>query len=220
MNISQNIRMLLEELPKEVQLIAVSKTQTAEKIMAAYNAGQRLFGENKAQEAATKAGILPADIEWHFIGHLQTNKVKLIVPFVHTIHSIDSVKVIREVNREAEKKDRIIRCLLQFYIATEETKFGLDRNEAVELIGTVATEQMKNIEIAGVMGMASYTSNTHLIREEFKNLNDTFHWLKNNYFQSSTQFKEISMGMSGDYLLAIKEGSTLIRLGTAIFGER
>lgn len=220
MSISQNIQAILSDLPKEVQLIAVSKTQPVEKIMAVYNTGHRVFGENKAQEVATKAANLPSDIEWHFIGHLQTNKVKFIVPFIHTIHSIDSVKIIREVNREAAKNNRIVRCLLQFYIATEETKFGLDRAEATELMLAVTSEHMQNIEIAGVMGMASYTIDTNLIRQEFRNLKDTFSWLKTNYFSTSNSFREISMGMSGDYQLAIEEGSTLIRIGTAIFGER
>ena len=220
MSISQNIQAILSDLPKEVQLIAVSKTQPVEKIMAVYNTGHRVFGENKAQEVATKAANLPSDIEWHFIGHLQTNKVKFIVPFIHTIHSIDSVKIIREVNREAAKNNRIVRCLLQFYIATEETKFGLDRAEATELMLAVTSEHMQNIEIAGVMGMASYTIDTNLIRQEFRNLKNTFNWLKTNYFSTSNSFREISMGMSGDYQLAIEEGSTLIRLGTAIFGER
>ena len=220
MSIAENLKTLRDELPKEVTLIAVSKTKPIELLEEAYQAGQRQFGENKAQEMALKAPQLPNDVEWHFIGHLQTNKVKMIAPVVHTIHSIDSLKLLTEINREAAKANRTIRCLLQFHIATEETKFGLDEAEAHELMKHTLGSDFKNIIISGVMGMATYTDNQQTIRTEFRRLHEIFTTLKSTYFAADDRFKEISMGMSGDYKTAVEEGSTCIRIGTAIFGER
>ena len=220
MSIAENLKTLRDELPKEVTLIAVSKTKPIELLEEAYQAGQRQFGENKAQEMALKAPQLPNDVEWHFIGHLQTNKVKMIAPVVHTIHSIDSLKLLTEINREAAKANRTIRCLLQFHIATEETKFGLDEAEAHELMKHTLGSDFKNIIISGVMGMATYTDNQQTIRTEFRRLHEIFTTLKSTYFAVDDRFKEISMGMSGDYKTAVEEGSTCIRIGTAIFGER
>jgi len=220
MTIAQNLLTVSNSLPHHVKLIAVSKTKPAEVLREAYDAGQRIFGENKAQEMVQKAALLPGDIEWHFIGHLQTNKVKMIVPVVNTIHSIDSLKLLNEVNKEAEKAGRVVRCLLQFHIASEETKFGLDRQEAETLLNAAKAMRMNHIIVAGVMGMATFTDNTGLIREEFSNLRNLFGWVKDRWFANDPRFCEISMGMSGDYPIAIEEGATLIRVGTAIFGER
>lgn len=220
MSIAENLKTLRDELPKEVTLIAVSKTKPIELLKEAYQAGQRQFGENKAQEMALKAPQLPNDVEWHFIGHLQTNKVKMIAPVVHTIHSIDSLKLLTEINREAAKAGRTIRCLLQFHIATEETKFGLDEIEAHDLMRQTLASGFKNVIVAGVMGMATYTDNHETIRTEFEHLHKIFKTLKSTYFAADDRFKEISMGMSGDYKMALEQGSTCIRIGTAIFGER
>lgn len=220
MTIAQNLLSINSSLPARVKLIAVSKTKPAEVLREAYDAGQRLFGENKAQEMVQKAALLLGDIEWHFIGHLQTNKVKMIVPVVNTIHSIDSLKLLNEVNKEAEKANRMVRCLLQFHIASEETKFGLDRQEAEALLNAAKAVRMNHVIVAGVMGMATFTDNTGLIREEFRNLHNIFNWMKERWFAGDPRFCEISMGMSGDYPVAVEEGATLIRVGTAIFGER
>lgn len=220
MNIAQNIENIKESLPKNVQLIVVSKTQSIETIREAYQSGHRLFGENKAQEIAIKATALPDDIVWHFIGHLQMNKVKQIAPYINTIHSVDSIRLLREIDKEAKKNSRIIKCLLQFHIATEETKFGLNKQEAIDIIESDEMKSLHNISLAGVMGMATFTSDQNLIRREFKNLSGIFNWLKQTYFERHEEFHELSMGMSGDYRIAIEEGSTFIRVGTAIFGER
>jgi pyridoxal phosphate enzyme (YggS family) len=201
-------------------LVAVSKNQAIESIQEAYAAGQRIFGENKAQELSHKQPLLPADIEWHFIGHLQSNKVKYIAPFVSLIHSIDSLQLLYEVNRHASKYNRVIPCLLQFHIATEETKFGLNLNEALALLKSPEYKEMKHIKITGLMGMASLTDDINLINQEFANLKQHFDFLKANIFDNETSFCELSMGMSGDYQYALKHGSTLIRIGTGIFGER
>ena len=201
-------------------LVAVSKTHPAEDILKADNCGHRIFGENKAQELASKAIGLPSDIEWHFIGHLQTNKVRIIAPFVHTIQSIESLRLLTIINLEALKVNRVINCLLQFHIATEETKFGLDLNQAHELLQSQEYDAMKNIRISGVMGMATNTSNERLIRSEFSNLRRYFELLSQSYFTGDDAFCEISMGMSADYFLAIQEGSTMVRIGSALFGER
>jgi hypothetical protein len=186
----------------------------------AYEAGQRMFGENKVQEMVIKHSQLPADIEWHFIGHLQTNKVKYLAPFISLIHSIDSLSLLKEVNKEAEKYNRIIDCLLQFHIATEETKFGLNIEEAQDLLDSDEYKAMKNIRITGVMGMSSFSDDQELVRREFKSLHDCYYMLKIHYFKNSDPFEIISMGMSGDYLIAIAEGSTMVRIGTSLFGER
>jgi pyridoxal phosphate enzyme (YggS family) len=203
-----------------VTLVAVSKTQTNEAVMDLYRQGQKVFGENKVQELLGKKDDLPADIEWHVIGHLQTNKVKYIVDFVAMIHSVDSLKVLKEINKQAKKVDRIIPVLLQFHIAEEDTKFGLDLQETETLLNSEAYHQMENIEIKGVMGMATFTENEVQVRREFHSLKNIFNALKTKYFSEKEDFKEISMGMSGDYQIAIEEGSTMVRIGSLLFGER
>lgn len=207
-------------LPETVKLIAVSKTKPAEDITTLYQLGQRAFGENKAQELKAKHEILPHDIEWHFIGHLQKNKIKYIAPFVSMIHSIDSFDLLKEVDKYAVKNNRTIPCLLQFHIATEETKFGFSIDECREMLQDPEFCNLNNVEIRGVMGMATFTDNKEQVRTEFRNLHNIFKELKDNFYQDSPQFKEISMGMTHDYAIAVEEGSTLIRIGSAIFGER
>ncbi len=218
--IAENIKEIQSNLPENVTLVAVSKTKPVEDLQEAYNAGQRIFGENKVQEMTSKYEVLPKDIQWHLIGHLQTNKVKYIAPYVSLIHSIDSEKLLREVNKEAKKNNRIISCLLQFHIAEEETKFGFSFDEAKELIESEAFLNFQNIQIVGIMGMASFTENEQQIRNEFQTLHDYFQVLKSHYFKFNPDFKEISMGMSGDYKIAIEHGSTMIRVGSTIFGHR
>ena len=220
MTIAEKIGQLKKEIPSNVKIIAVSKTRSIDEIMEAYLAGQRIFGENKVQELVSKQAMLPSDIEWHFIGHLQTNKVKQIIPFASMIQSIDSLKLLRLVNKEAQAINRYIKCLLQFHIATEETKFGLDLQESIILLHTMKNEQMEHVDIRGVMGMATYTDHQELICREFQLLKTCFSELKRDFFPVDEEFKEISMGMSGDYLSAVHEGSTMIRVGTVIFGER
>ena len=220
MGIKENLEKIRKEIPASVTLCAVSKTMPVEDILEAYHAGQRIFGENKAQELISKQPQLPSDIEWHFIGHLQTNKVKYLVPFVSLIHSVDSLKLLKEIDKQSAKLERVCDVLLQFHIASEETKFGLDLQEAYEILQSEEFHSMKNIRITGVMGMASFTSNLATVRKEFAQLHDIFHQLKNEFFKSDDEFRTISMGMSGDYEIAIQEGSTLVRVGTAIFGER
>ncbi len=218
--VRDNLKLFLNSIPKEVTLVAVSKTKPVELIQQAYDAGQRVFGENKAQDLAAKYPLLPNDINWHFIGHLQRNKIKYIAPFVHCIHGIDSLRLLKEVNKLATKHNRIIKCLLQFYIAKEETKFGLSYEEATAILEDSSFPELTHIHISGVMGMASYTDDETQVLNEFKQLSDYFHRLKSKYFCDDEQFKEISMGMSGDYKLAISAGSTMIRIGTSIFGSR
>ncbi len=220
MSIKDNLSVLLKEIPENVKLVAVSKTKPIEDILEAYNAGQNIFGENKAQEMIAKQPQLPENIHWHFIGHMQTNKVKHIAPFVALIEAVDSLKLLKEISKQANKINRVIDCLLQFHIATEETKFGLDFDEAKEILDNPEFKIMKNIRITGVMGMATFTDNTELIRKEFRTLKDYFYKLKENYFSDKDYFKEISMGMSGDYKIAIEEGSTIVRIGSIIFGAR
>jgi pyridoxal phosphate enzyme (YggS family) len=218
--IAEKIKDFQSKLPSNVTLVAVSKTKPAEDVLEAYNAGQRVFGENKVQEMTAKFEVLPKDIQWHLIGHLQTNKVKYIAPFVSMIHSIDSEKLLREVNKEAKKNNRIIPCLLQFHVAEEETKFGFSFDEAKELLESEAFLCFENIQIVGIMGMASFTEDTEQVRSEFQTLHDYFQILKSHYFKFNPDFKEISMGMSGDFELAIEQGSTMIRVGSTIFGHR
>ena len=218
--IHDNYKKILNTIPQGTRLIAVSKTKPVEDLQAAYEAGARLFGENKALEMRDKHAVLPADIEWHFIGHLQTNKIKYIIDYVKLIHSIDSLNLLEAVEKEAAKHDRVVDCLLQFHIATEETKFGLDMAEAKELLESDAFKAMKHVRIAGVMGMATNTDNMDLVRSEFRTLKGIFDTLKKQYFADKAEFCEISMGMSGDYPIAIAEGSTLVRVGSAIFGAR
>ncbi|PID93833.1 MAG: YggS family pyridoxal phosphate-dependent enzyme [Bacteroidetes bacterium] len=220
MRIKDQIIHFQNNLPEGVRLIAVSKTKPSGDILTAYEAGQRLFGENKAREMEEKADTLPDDIQWHFIGHIQTNKVKYIAKKVHLIHSVDSLKVLQEIDRQAARNERIIHVLLQFHIAQEESKFGLDLEEAEAILNSEAYRAMQHIHIAGVMGMATYTDEEPQIRKEFRTLKRIFDTLKNNYFREDTAFKEISMGMSGDYPIAIDEGATLIRVGSLIFGAR
>ncbi len=220
MSIAENLINIKNGIPEGVKLVAVSKTKPIEDILIAYNAGHRLFGENKAQELSSKYPQLPDDIQWHFIGHLQTNKVKYIIPFVSLIHSIDRIKLLREVNKQAAKVNRVVDCLLQFHIATEETKFGLNMEEAVELLSSEEYIKMENIRICGIMGMATNTKDVSVVRNEFRYLREIKEDLKERYFQGSKHFTEISMGMSGDYKIAIEEGSTIVRIGSAIFGAR
>ena len=207
-------------LPAGVRLVAVSKFKPAEDISALYQHGQRVFGENHAQEMKAKHEILPKDIEWHFIGHLQTNKVKYIAPYVSLIHSIDSLDLLKEVNKQAVKNNRVIPCLLQFHIADEETKFGFSLEECTAMLGSPDYQELKNVKIHGVMGMATFTDDQEQIRREFQHLHQIFQELKSIYFAQNPDFKEISMGMSEDYPIAVEEGSTLVRIGSAIFGPR
>ena len=207
-------------LPASVTLVAVSKTKPVSDIQEAYDAGHRAFGENYPQEMRDKHEVLPQDIQWHFIGHLQTNKIKYIIPYVTLIHSIDSANLLEAVNKEAKKHDRVVDCLLQFHIAQEETKFGLDLDEARQLLDSEAFKTLENVRICGVMGMATFTDDETEVRKEFKHLKSIFDTLKADYFASQPQFKEISMGMSEDYPIAIEEGATMVRVGSKIFGAR
>ena len=218
--IKENLRQIKSTIPEQVTLVAVSKTKPVCDLQEAYDEGQRIFGENHALEMRDKHEVLPNDIQWHFIGHLQTNKIKYIIPFVTLIHSIDSANLLEAVNKEAKKHDRIVDCLLQFHIATEETKFGLDLDEARQLLSSDAFREMHNIRICGVMGMATFTDDTEQVHNEFRNLKSIFDTLKHDYFAEQPQFKEISMGMSDDYPIAIEEGATLVRVGSKLFGVR
>lgn len=220
MDIRENLQTLKTSVPEGVCLVAVSKTKPEEDILEAYEAGHRVFGENKARELQSKAHNLPNDIVWHFIGHLQTNKVKYIAPGVDLIHSIDSLKILMEIDRQAKQNKRKIQCLLQFHIAEEETKFGLSMEEAKEILDSVEFQKMENVIISGVMGMATYTEDEAQVRKEFRQLKYYFDQLKQIYFTDNKYFKEISMGMSGDYKIAIEEGATIVRIGSLIFGER
>jgi pyridoxal phosphate enzyme (YggS family) len=220
MSIAENIDQVKSHLPAQVELVAVSKTKPVEMLMEAYNHGQRAFGENKVQEMVAKFEVMPKDIQWHFIGHLQTNKIKYIAPFVHLIHGVDSFKLLKSINTEARKVSRVIPCLLQFHIAEEETKFGLSMDEAREMLDSAEFKLLENVRISGVMGMATFTDDEAQIRKEFATLKKYFDQLKLDYFSANNDFKEISMGMSGDYLIAIEEGSTMVRIGSTIFGER
>jgi pyridoxal phosphate enzyme (YggS family) len=219
MSIRNNIERLKESLPPGCSLIAVSKTQPIEKLQEAYNAGHRVFGENKAQELSQKYEQMPPDVEWHMIGHLQSNKVKYIAPFVHLIHSVDSVKLLVEINKQALKNNRTINCLLQIHIADEETKFGFSETEVVELLQGAVLKDLTNVKLIGLMGMATLTEDVNKIRREFKSLKTLFEKIKLLSIPH-INMKELSMGMSSDYTIAVEEGSTLIRVGTAIFGER
>ena len=218
--IAKNIELLRKELPEKVKLVAVSKTKPVEDIMEAYNAGQRIFGENRVQELLGKYEHLPHDVQWHMIGHLQRNKVKYIAGFIHLVESVDSEKLLRAINKEAIKAGRVIDCLLQFHIAREETKFGFSREEAVEMIESGLTDELNNVNIRGVMGMATFTDDMERVRSEFISLRYAFEDLKERFFSNRDDFCEISMGMSGDYKIALEEGSTMIRLGTLVFGDR
>jgi pyridoxal phosphate enzyme (YggS family) len=214
MSVAENLRSFLKNIPGKVKLVAVSKTKPIETIREAYDAGQRVFGENKIQDLVAKQPLLPDDIKWHFIGHVQTNKVKYIAQFITLFHAIDSLKLLKEINKQAAKHSRVIDCLLQFHIAEEETKFGLSMEEAEYILNSDEYLAFSNINIVGVMGMATYTDDQEQVRKEFRQLKNYFDHLKNNYFRDEKSFKEISMGMSGDYKLAIEEGTTMIINGT------
>lgn len=220
MGIAENILKLRSSIPENVCLVAISKTRSEEEILEAYMAGQLDFGENKVQELVSKANSLPADIRWHLVGHLQSNKVKSVVPFIHLIHAVDSLKLLSEINREAVRNNKVVHCLLQFYIASEETKFGLSLEEGIDILESGDFKIMHNINISGVMGMASFTEDQQKVRAEFKELMRIFRLLKDRFFINSPSFRELSMGMSGDFPVAIEEGSTMVRLGTIIFGDR
>jgi pyridoxal phosphate enzyme (YggS family) len=221
MDVRSHIKFFTDELAKHhCRLVAVSKTHPVESIQEAYDAGQRIFGENKVQELMQKQPHLPADIQWHLIGHLQTNKVKYIAPFVSLIHSVDSLKLLEEINKQAQKANRVIECLLQVYIANEETKFGFDEAEVLSLIQSESVAAMHSVKIIGLMGMATFTDNQEQVRKEFRSLKNLFEKIGKMKLTSNIEMKELSMGMSQDYLIAMEEGSTLVRIGTAIFGNR
>ena len=221
MSIAENIHRLNAELAgTRARLCVVTKTHPVEKLQEAYDAGARCFGENRPQEMAAKHPELPADVEWHLIGQLQTNKVKLLAPFVHTIQSVDSLKLLREINKHAAAHRRVINCLLQFHIAQEESKSGLTLPEAEEILNAPDFCDFSHVRITGVMGVATFTSDRDQLRREFQRLHGYFDHLKEAHFAESPAFQDISMGMSGDYALAVTEGSTLVRVGSAIFGSR
>lgn len=220
MPIKENLDKIISSLPAGVRLVVVSKTRTNEELIEAYNTGQRAFGENKVQEVVRKQKELPADIEWHLIGHLQTNKVKAVVPFVSLIHSVDSLKLLKVIDREAKLAGRVISCLLQVHIAQEETKFGFSAEELIRDLNSEEFKSLTNITVAGLMGMATFTDNEEQVREEFKSLRKIFGLVKEEFFANDPSFKELSMGMSDDYPIAIEEGSTMVRIGSKIFGPR
>lgn len=218
-SIADNLAQIEQGLRKETRLVAVTKTKPTSLLTEAYQAGARLFGENKVQEMLAKYEELPKDIEWHMIGHLQTNKVKYMAPFVSLVHSVDSFKLLKEIHKEAKKSGRVIDCLLQIYIAREETKFGLSEEEALEIIISAELAALTNVRIVGLMGMASNTDDLNVVRTEFRGLKNTFESFKS-HENAQVTMRELSMGMSGDYLIAQEEGSTLVRVGSAIFGSR
>lgn len=216
MSIQKQLLSILEDLPKHVHLVAVSKTKPNADLEEAYAAGQRIFGENKIQEMTQKWETLPKDIQWHMIGNVQTNKVKYMVPYVSLIHGVDRYKLLKEINKQAAKSDRIIDCLLQMHIAQEDTKFGFNKEELEAVVTDLKINPLPYIRIKGLMGMATFTDNQEQIRSEFKTLKQQFDWLQTQHPEAN----ELSMGMSGDYVLAIEEGSTMIRVGSKIFGSR
>lgn len=218
-SISENLSNIKSSLPKHVTLVAVSKTKPVSDIMEAYQSGQRIFGENKVQEMVEKHNTLPKDIEWHMIGHVQRNKVKYMAPFVSLIHGVDNFKLLKEINKQALKHDRIIKCLLQIKIAEEDSKFGMSAKDAVDILSSNTFSELKNINVMGIMGMATFTDNNSQIKEEFRFLKSTFETLKP-YKSFNFTPNTISMGMSGDYKLAIECGSTMVRVGSSIFGSR
>ena len=221
MDIRNNIAFFRNQLAgKNCRLIAVSKTHPIEKIKEAYDAGQRIFGENKVQELVAKQAELPSDIEWHMIGHLQSNKVKQLVSFITLIHSVDSFKLLEEINKQAKKVNRVVSCLLQVHIAKEETKFGFDENELIDLIESEKIVSLDSVKVTGLMGMATFSDNQEQVRNEFRSLKKLFDQITKMNLPSTVEMKELSMGMSQDYQIAIEEGSTLVRIGTAIFGSR
>ena len=220
MSIELNIKKVRESVPEEVKIVAVSKFHPSEEIMEAYNVGQRIFGESRVQELVQKYDELPKDIEWHFIGGLQRNKVKQIAPFISMIHSVDSERLMLEIDKHAGANNRSISCLLQIHIAEEDTKSGFTPDECFEFLSKETWKACPHINFCGVMGMATYTDDTEKVRIEFQNLKHCFNRLKSRFFNDDPNFKEISMGMTGDYHIAIEEGGTILRIGTLIFGER
>jgi len=219
MSIAQNLLQIKTQLPQQVTLVAVSKTKPIADLMEAYKVGQRIFGENKIQEMTEKWEAMPKDIEWHMIGHVQTNKVKFMAEYVSLIHGVDSLKLLVEINKQALKHNRIINCLLQVYIAEEESKFGLDENELSEVLNSDEFKTLQNIQIVGLMGMATFTENQSQIKKEFQNLKTIFDKV-NQLETNNLKLETVSMGMSGDYQLAIECGSTMVRIGSSIFGGR
>lgn len=220
MYIAEQIKRLRSELPEGVNLLAISKYQPIEALQEAYDAGQRMFGENHIQEMAAKAAALPKDIAWHFTGHVQTNKIKYMASFVSLIHAVDSFRLLREINKHAAKHDRIIDCLLQIHIAQEDTKYGLTIDECRELLATEPWRELTNVRIVGLMAMGSNTDDMELVRGEFRQMKQLFDELKDTYFADEHSFSQLSEGMTDDYPIAIEEGSTIVRIGSMIFGDR
>jgi len=220
MSISENYKKITDVIPAHLKIVAIGKTKTPEDILSLYECGHRVFGETRVQELLPKYEKLPEDIKWQMVGHLQRNKVKYIAPFVDMIQSVDSLKLLNVINKEGLKNNRLINCLFQMHIAEEETKFGMTKDEIFEILESDDFRQMKNISVKGVMGMATFTDNEKQIRKEFKTLKTIFDQVKEKYFRSDDGFSEISMGMSSDYEIAIEEGATMVRIGTALFGER
>lgn len=218
--VSSNIERIRWHIPEHVKLVCVSKFHPNEAVLSAYEAGERIFGESKVQELCRKYEELPKDISWHFIGHLQSNKVKYLVPFVDLIHGVDSLKLLAEINRQASKINRKINCLLQVHIAQEDTKFGFNEQELFDLLTKGCWKEYQHVNICGLMGMATFTEDLKQVRQEFRSLKCLFDKIKETFFQQSNLFTELSMGMSDDYRIAIEEGSTLVRIGTTIFGDR
>lgn len=220
MNISENLKKFNKELPDDVTLVAVSKTKPVSDLMEAYHAGHRVFGENKIQEMEAKWQEMPKDVQWHMIGHIQRNKVKYMAPFVSLIHAVDSLKLLNEINKEAEKNNRTINCLLQIKIAEEDSKFGMDEADAASLLASEEFKKLQNIKIVGLMGMATFTEDEKQISEEFQKLKKIYDQFRIQSRDFGTEFTILSMGMSGDYKIAIENGSNMVRVGSAIFGDR
>ncbi len=216
MDISENIKKYKDELPENVKLVAISKTKPNEDLMEAYRAGQRILGENKIQEMTDKWEALPQDIEWHMVGHVQRNKVKYMAPFVSLIHAVDSLKLLKEINKRAKQNDRTINCLLQIKIAEEDSKFGISAEEAKDILESEAYKKMENVRVTGLMGMATFTDDEEQVRSEFKYLKSVFDKFRDQH----PDLTELSMGMSGDYQIAVECGSTMVRIGSSIFGAR
>ncbi len=218
--IAQNITQVRTSIPNDVTLVCVSKFHPVQAIQKAYDIGERHFGESRVQELQAKQLQLPCDIQWHFIGHLQTNKVKYIAPYVSLIHGVDSFKLLKAIDKEGKKNNRKIACLLQVHIAKEETKFGFSQEELIEILSNDEIKELKHIEIKGLMGMATFTDNQKQVASEFTQLSKLHSTIKKRFFSQQSSFKKLSMGMSNDYLLAIEKGSTMVRIGTTIFGQR
>lgn len=220
MNITKKIIDFKSKIHKNIKLVAVSKTKPNEDILEAYKTGHLIFGENKVQDLATKYEQLPKDIQWHFIGHLQTNKVKYIAPFVYMIHAVDSLKLLKMINKEAIKNNRMIDYMFQLHIASEETKYGLSYQDLEEIINSDEFQALKNVNLRGLMGMATFTDDIGLIKTEFTGIKNSYNQIKEQYFKEKTDFDELSIGMSSDYEIAVEQGSTMVRIGSTIFGSR